>query len=204
MTTRATSRIARCLRCAIAVLAALTMVSAPAQEQWYQWDRDFDEDKKPWKEIEANIPAYPRPDDLVPFEAGAASPHRFFIDARSLSIGGDGVVRYTLVVKTQAGATNVTFEGIRCDMRQQKYYAVGNAGGGWARARDSQWRRIVYQERNNHHGVLYEDFLCPEKRPVGSVREALQRLRDGVPYQWWRSPSATAEAVPGRGYDGAS
>jgi CNP1-like family len=173
MTTRAISRIARCLRCAIAVLAALTMVSASAQEQWYQWDRDFDEDKKPWKEIEANIPAYPRPDDLVPFEAGAASPHRFFIDARSLSIGGDGVVR---------------FEGMRCDMRQQKYYAVGNAGGGWARARNSQWRRIVYQERNNHHGVLYEDFLCPEKNPVGSVKEALKRLRDGVPYQWWRSP----------------
>jgi hypothetical protein len=161
------------------VLAAFTSMTASAQEKWYQWDIDFDEGKKPWKEIEAMIPSYPRTENLLPFEAGGASPHRFFIDARSLSIGEDGVVRYTLVVRTAGGATNVSFEGIRCEMRQQKYYALGRSDGSWARARDPQWRRIEYQEVNRQHGVLYEDYLCPDKRPVRSVKDALQALRYG-------------------------
>lgn len=179
MATRFLPRIARCIHGAIAALVALTVVTASAQEKWYQWDIDFDEGKKPWKEIEASIPAYPKPENLLPFEAGGASPHHFFIDAQSLSVGEDGVVRYTLVVKTAGGATNVTFEGMRCDMRQQKYYAIGRADGSWVRARDPQWRRIVYQEVNRHHGVLYEDFLCPEKLPVRSVKDALQSFRYG-------------------------
>jgi hypothetical protein len=171
------SRIPLRIRGAIAVLAALTVLTVSAQEK--QRDIDFDESEKPWREIEAPMPAYPRNEDLLPFEAGGASPHRFFVDAKSLSIGEDGVVRYTLVIRTAGGATNVSFEGIRCDLRQQKYYAVGRADGSWVRARDPQWRRIEYQEVNRHHGVLYEDFLCRGRIPVGSVREAVQLFRYG-------------------------
>jgi hypothetical protein len=160
------------------MLAAFT---APAQEKWSQWDIDFDEDKTEWKEIEGRMPAAPRPEDLLPFEASGASTHRFFIDARSLSIGEDGVVRYTLVVKTEGGAANTTFEGIRCEMRQQKYYAVGQPNGGWTRARNPQWRRIEQRDLNNHHRVLYGDFFCDGKTPVASVREVIQTLKYGAP-----------------------
>jgi len=184
MTIRIPFRIARCIHAAIAVLVAFTVVTASAQEKWYQWDIDFDEGKRPWKEIQASIPSYPKPENLLPFDAGGASPHQFFIDAQSLTIGEDGVVRYSLVVKSAGGATNVTFEGMRCDMRQQKYYAIGRADGSWARARDPQWRRIEYQEINRHHGVLYEDYLCPEKRPVRSLKDALQTFRYGVPNRY--------------------
>lgn len=174
------------MRCAQGTLAALAMIAAltvSAQEKWYQWDVDFDEDKKPWKEIEAKIPSYPRSEALLAFEGGGASPHRFFIDSRSLSIGEDGVVRYTLVIKTAGGATNVSFEGIRCEMRQQKVYAVGQADGSWARARNPQWRRILIQGVNRHHGVLFQDYLCEgksRKSPASSVKEVLQQLRYGT------------------------
>jgi len=166
---------------ALIVAAALAASGGPALAQWREWDADFDEARKPWKEIEARIPSYPRTGDLVPFEAGAASPHRFYVDARSLSVGEDGVVRYTLVIKAAGGATNVTYEGIRCELRQQKYYAVGRADGNWARARNPQWRRIEHHDVNRHHNVLYSDFLCSGKRPVTSVREALQLLSYGPP-----------------------
>ena len=161
----------------LAVAAALAASACPALAQWREWDSDFDEDRKPWKEIEARIPSYPRSADLIPFEAGAASPHRFYVDARSLSVGEDGVVRYTLVVKAAGGATNVTFEGIRCELRQQKYYAVGRADGSWARARNAQWRRIEPQDVNRHHYVLYSDYLCSGRDPVKSVRKMLELLR---------------------------
>lgn len=167
----------------LALLAAATLAAAASHAQWKGWDADFDENKKEWKEIEAKIPPYPRDANLLPFEAGGASPHRFFIDAQSLSIGDDGVVRYTLVVKTAGGATNVTFEGIRCEMRQQKVYALGQANGTWTRARNSQWRRIEYQEVNRHHGVLFADCLCTgsstERTPVAGVKEIVQRLKYG-------------------------
>lgn len=171
----------RVRRAGVALIVATVLATSvcPALAQWREWDADFDEGRKPWKEMEARIPSYPRSGDLVPFEAGGASPHRFYVDARSLSVGEDGVVRYTLVVKTAGGATNVTFEGIRCELRQQKYYAVGRADGNWVRARSPQWRRIEPQDINRHHNVLYSDVLCFGKQPVTSVREMLELLRSG-------------------------
>ena len=157
------------------------MSAGPAAAQWRNWDADFDDDSTPWKEIEARIPSYPRSEDLVVFEVSASKAHRYYIDARSLSIGEDGVVRYTLVVKAAGGATNVTFEGIRCELREQKYYAVGRPDGNCARARNPRWRAIQSHELNLHHGVLYRDFLCPDKRPAASASEALRLLKYGLP-----------------------
>jgi len=169
----------------LALFFFAALAAAIAHAQWGIWDSEFDENKKPWKEIEAKLPAYPKDGSLIAFDAGSASPHRFFLDAPSLSIGEDGIVRYTLVVKTAGGATNVTFEGIRCDMRQQKVYALGQANGAWTRARNPQWRRIEYQEVNRHHAVLFADYLCTgsgsSREPVKSVAEVTQRLKYGPP-----------------------
>lgn len=167
---------------AVALVAGL--LAGPVFAQWRDWDADFDEDKKPWKEIEGRIPAYPKPENLLPFEGGGASPHRFFVDAQSLSIGEDEVVRYTLVIKTAGGATNVSFEGIRCEQRQQKYYATGRVDGTWVRARNPQWRRIEPREVNRHHNVLFQDYLCAGERrrsTVKDVKEAVQLLKYGPP-----------------------
>jgi hypothetical protein len=166
---------------ALAAGAFAALVCGAAQAQWRAWDAEFDADTKPWQEIESKIPSYPKPENLVPFDAGAASPHRFYIDAPSLSVGEDGVVRYTLVIKAGGGATNVTFEGMRCELRQQKYYATGRADGSWARARNPQWRRIDRPDIDRHHGALYADVLCSGVLPVRTTREILQRLRYAAP-----------------------
>lgn len=184
MNSRLLSRVARCAQGAVAALAAVAAFAAavPSQEEkWYQWDIDFDEGKKPWKEIESMMPPYPRPEHLVPFEGGGASQHRYFIDARSLSVGEDGVVRYTLLIRTAGGATNVSFEGMRCETREQKYYALGRADGSWVRARNPQWRRVNRQSINRYHDVLYADVLCFGMFPVKTTREALQRLKVDPP-----------------------
>jgi hypothetical protein len=92
-------------------------------------------------------------------------------------VGEDGVVRYSLVIKTGGGATNVSFEGIRCETRQQKYYAIGHPNGTWSRARNPAWKRIEYREVNPHHGVLYQDILCRNKLPVKSAQEAVNAIK---------------------------
>jgi hypothetical protein len=168
----------RSIRGAGGVLALLAAFGAQAQEQWSQWVVDFDEGKKSWKEIEAKIPAYPKPENLLSFEAVKASGHRYFVDAQSLSLGEDGVVRYVLVINTAGGATNVTFEGIRCETREQKYYAVAQPAGGWTRARDPQWRRIGLQE-TNQHGTLFGEYFCADRPWPTKPQEIMQRLKYG-------------------------
>jgi len=170
--------VSRAIRAAAGVLSLLAAFGAPAQEQWSQWDVDFDEDKKPWKELEAKIPAYPKPENLIPFEAAKAGGHRFFVDAQSLSLGADGVVRYVLVIKTAGGATNVTFEGMRCDMRQQKYYAIGQSNGAWTRARNPRWRHIGGQEESQH-GTLFDEYFCASKSFPATPQQAIELLKYG-------------------------
>ena len=172
------------MRIAPLLFCAATVFAGAAGAQWAEWDRDVEENTKPWKEIEAKIPSYPKEGGLLAFDAGPTSPHRFFLDAQSLSIGEDGVVRYTLVVRTSGGATNVTFEGIRCQTRELKVYAIGQRDGGWTRARDPKWRRIQYQELNRHHNALYGDYLCAggqtERYPYSGVAEILQRVKSNA------------------------
>ena len=153
----------------VALMLAAFSTSVPAQ--------DLGTETPQWQEIEAVLPAYPRAENLVPFSGGPASTHQFFVDAPSLSVGADGVVRYTLVIKTSGGATNVTHEGIRCDERRHKTYAIGQASGSWTRARDPQWRYIEYRTVNNHQRVLHNEYLCAGRDPVKTPKEIVQLLR---------------------------
>jgi hypothetical protein len=162
---------------ALAALALLAAFATASLAQWSDGDAGYDGNRKPWKEIEPSLPPIPVPENLIPFEASAASPHRFYIDAASLTVGEDGVVRYTLVVKTAGGAANVTFEGIRCETREQKYYALGRSDGSWTRAREPRWRRVEIHEVNRQHFVLYADFFCQGKYGVGSAGQVVEALR---------------------------
>ena len=160
---------------------AALMLPVSADAQWAGWDYDFDQEKKEWKEIQAQIPRYPKAEDLIPFEVSAVSAHQFFVDSKSLSVGEDGVTRYTLVVKTGGGATNVSFEGIRCEAREQKIYAFGRPSGEWSRARDPKWRRIEGKDVNGYHYMLHSDFFCSTKRFPVPVAQIIRNLKSGGP-----------------------
>lgn len=162
-----------------AAVAAFLSTAALAQSQWEGWDYSFDREIKPWAEMQAQLPAYPGDGTLLPLDVGAVTTHRFFVDEKSVSTGSDGVVRYTLVIKTSGGATNVSFEGIRCETREQKYYAIGRADGSWTRARDPRWRRIEFQHVNAHHLTLYGEYFCQGKFVRGSAAQLVQALRRG-------------------------
>ena len=160
------------------LIAAVCLLPAWAAAQGREFEEDYEQGKKTWKEIEAQIPPYPKSENLILFETAPAG-HRFYIDAPSVSIGDDGVVRYTLLVKTAGGAVNVSFEGMRCETREQKYYAIGHANGSWTRARDPQWHRIEAKEYNRQHGMLYAYYFCERGAPVKSARNAIDALKYG-------------------------
>ena len=167
--------------CAIA-LATLSglFIACPASSQWKDWDYDLDQEKKPWNELQTKLPPFPKPENLLKFDMGPI-PNNYFIDSASLSIGDDGVVRYTLVIKTGGGATNVSFEGIRCESREVRIYAFGHPNGEWSRARDSQWKRIVVTTTNNHHSTLHLEHFCPSRKWAAPMKQIIQTLKYGAP-----------------------
>lgn len=156
-------------------------LAARGQTLWDGWDYKYDREILPWSELVADLPPYPADSNLIPLEVDAVTPHRYFVDAKSLSSGKDGVVRYTLVVKTAGGATNVSFEGIRCDSAEQKYYAIGRPGDrSWVRARDPRWRAFSARQAGVHHASLYQWYLC-KVRTAEPVERIVRALREGIP-----------------------
>ncbi len=141
-----------------------------------------DAEKKEFVEREVKLPPFPKDGSLLQFDPSAANSNRFFVDADSISIGDDGTVRYTLVVKTSGGAENVSYEAIRCETTEQKAYAFGRRDGTWSNARAPVWRKIRYQEVNRQYGVLYANYFCPDGSPIASVKDAINRFKYGVPY----------------------
>lgn len=164
----------------VLVVALLSLLpAAPALAQWEGWDYNFDREITPWAEMQGQLPAFPAEQNLIPLNVSAVTPHRFFVDAASVSAGSDGVVRYTLVIRTAGGSSNITFEGIRCESREQKYYAIGRGDKTWARARNPQWRPITFKDVNAQHLTLYSEFMCRGKFMMESTEQIVQALRRG-------------------------
>lgn len=152
-----------------------------ASGQWAGWDYDFDEEKKAWKEIQAQIPRYPQPANLAPLETSRALGHSYYVDTASISRGEDGVMRYTAVIKAAGGASNVTFEGMRCETRERKVYALGRNDGTWVRARDPKWTPVVASEATPHYGMLFRDYLCPSRFSLPAPKDVASALKRGQP-----------------------
>lgn len=152
-------------------LAALALLSGSAQAGLFS-DPDPD-----WEEGAYDMPAPPSASTLREFDVGGSSPHRFFIDERSVTVGDDRVVRYTLVVRSAGGAESTTFEGIRCDVAAWRIYATGRPEGEWARARNSDWRVIVDSEYNRPRAALAKDYFCDGAVPPRDREAVLRRLR---------------------------
>lgn len=129
-----------------------------------------------WKEAAFSLPAYPQDADLLQFESANPAYNTHFVDEKSLSIGPDGVVRYSLVVKTPAGVDNISFEGIRCEERQWKAYAFGRRGE-WVPARNPQWRTVARQSLEDFRFALYRDYFCPDGFPRRNTEEIVAFIK---------------------------
>jgi hypothetical protein len=152
--------------------------SACAQSRF---EEDFDDADKPWQEIAAQLPAAPQPDNLMPFYVSATATLQFAIDPKSLNVGPDGVVRYTLVATSTSGARNVQYEGIRCATFEKKLYAIGHPDGSWARSRRDQWEKIVQNAANRQHAILAQDYFCEGRVVAGNAEKILERIRQQRP-----------------------
>jgi CNP1-like family len=177
--------LARCGVVTLFVLAgvgALASLEAAAQELPIRDEAadTIDFGQAPFKEKKVRLPAPPKAENLVRFDAGPSRPgFENFVDSATLTLDEDGVIRYTLVVKSDMGASNVTYEGIRCATRERRVYAYGRRDGTWAEPRDSEWKKIGAPSLEGPVYVLYNDFFCPGRQAVRSAGEAIAALKAG-------------------------
>ncbi|GIZ50966.1 CNP1-like family protein [Noviherbaspirillum aridicola] len=179
---RATGRRARpylsVSRLAWGLLSAMLLLGLGNAGAQSRFEEEFDDEDKPWKEIEVQLPPAPRPENLVPLNVTATSSQKFFVDTSSISVGADGVVRYVLVAAAaEGGARNVSYEGIRCETWERKLYAFGQADGSWSRSRRDQWERIRKIGSNQHHMTLAKDYICEGLSVSGKAADIVERLR---------------------------
>jgi len=132
-----------------------------------------------WVENEPALPPYPKATDLVEFEVSASATFRFFIDRASLSVGQDGVVRYTLVARSPSGVQNVSFEGIRCQGGYVRTYAIGRSDGTWSPRLKAQWTEIQAKTIQRWHQALRREYFCPQDAIIFDAAEGIDALERG-------------------------
>lgn len=155
------------------LLLSVTASAAPGLR-----DND-DPDAAKWEEEVLQLPTFPQEATLQEFYVSATTAHKYFIDTATLSVGKDGVVRYALVVRTSGGATNISYEGMRCQTREYRIYATGSHDGSWVPARRSEWRPVENKPTNRHHAALSREYFCPGGTAIHSADEGREALRLG-------------------------
>lgn len=141
----------------------------------------LDGEKQAWQESVITLPAAPKKENLLSFYVSATATIDFLIDAKSVSIDKDGVVRYTLVAASRAGATNISYEGIRCQSAEKKLYAFGQPDGSWSRAKRDAWDVIRDTGANRQHATLALEYFCEGGSVAGKAETIVERLRRKKP-----------------------
>lgn len=129
------------------------------------------------EELAWHVPAAPQAADLLSFYNSTTTGQSFAVDSKSLTVDKDGVVRYTMVGTSRGGATNISYEGIRCITMERKLFAFGHADGSWANARDPHWEPIQTQGANVPQFNLAKDYVCKSSLVPGKTKTILDNLR---------------------------
>lgn len=161
----------------ILILLSVLLIAACVSKEKFV---DSFDHRKDWVDLQTQLPAYPETENLLAFNVGPASSHSHYIDAKSIRIGKEGIIRYTLVVKSAQGAENATFEGIRCETRERKRYALGRNNRTWVQPRISEWQRLENIMQDQPQRELAKYYFCPRGLIVSTPEEAIQALKAGI------------------------
>ncbi len=140
-----------------------------------------DEAQPELTESPVTLPAAPSKDKLMRYYVSPTTTMEFAVDAKSVSVSDRVIVRFTSVITSPSGATNISHEGIRCDTLEKKLYATGRADGRWTAATNDAWRPIGNVGANRYHAVLARDYFCDGETVAGNAETIVNRLRRQKP-----------------------
>jgi hypothetical protein len=113
-------------------------------------------------ELALTLPKFPKKEDLQSFSVDEVENTQFELDTQSLTVGKDGIVRYSVVITAATGLPNVFYEGIRCATAEYKTYAFGNSHASFQKQLHTDWARIGRNSRgtSRYRFALLDYYLC--------------------------------------------
>jgi hypothetical protein len=136
---------------------------------------------EPWREAQVALPAYPDDANLVRVPPQPTDTFKVFVDAKSVTVGPDGVMRMTFVVESPSGVRNVFYDGLRCAKVVYKTYAIGTADKRMQALASARWQTVGPIGPNNFRRYVYQTLVC-RRVPTPSREEFLRDLK-GIEYQ---------------------
>lgn len=128
-----------------------------------------------WQEVPTTLPTAAPSERLVPVKV-VGSDLRFAVDAPTVRIDPDGVVRYVVVARSASGAFNAMYEGIRCLTAEVKVYARYSPGSGWRETR-MDWQPLQSSFGQRHSMAIARGGACLDNDTPRSVPDLLRELR---------------------------
>lgn len=174
--------------CSAALLVALALASAAmARDDAENPNRPDDltpaeiaepeAPEKAWQEEQITLPVFPRAEDLLPIRGDAGDPgYKYYIDVNSVRLTSDEVLRYTIVIHSPQGASNIVYEGIRCATNEIRTIAYGTRDGRFKRMPDAKWIYVHTQGPLGYRTDLVELYVCDENGWAMSSDTVLERL----------------------------
>ena len=98
------------------------------------------------------------------------------VDADSIQVGDDGVVRYVIVMRNTSGSTNAVYEGLRCISDEVRTYARLGSSGQWSLIQNPVWKS-VNDNMPSHHALAFARQGGCQDRLATSPQEIIRSLK---------------------------
>ena len=114
-----------------------------------------------WQESVIDLPTLSSKSSFSQYQTRSQTGFNFYVDVSSITYAVDGVVRMSLLAISPKGSVNITYEGFRCETRENKLYALSWAfEGEWITAKRTKWRAISSKLPNSYRSDLMEYYIC--------------------------------------------
>ena len=114
--------------------------------------------------------------NLIPIEMPLYVSLKIGVDPSTVVVGGDGIVRYVVVMLNATGTANAAYEGIRCFTDEVKTYARVGSSGEWTIHTDPQWKPVNDNMPSRHAQAIARQGAC-DTRLAPSTADVLKALK---------------------------
>lgn len=133
-------------------------------------------DNPDWVEEQVPPPPPYSKADLIPIDMPSYVSLKIGVDPSTVAVGGDGIVRYVVVMRNTTGTTNAAYEGIRCLTDEVKTYARVGSSGEWTMVSNPQWKSVNDNMPSRHAHTIARQGAC-NARLATSTSEVLKALK---------------------------
>lgn len=134
-----------------------------------------------WQESEVTLPGPVQRSQLIAFDMSSRTELQYSVDASSIVVGTDRVLRYVLLARSASGAENILYEGLRCETGEARNYARWNQSEQrWVpHSGNAPWRPLSGVAASMPAARLAYLAFCEGRTPTEPMERLLADLRRG-------------------------